>query len=58
MLCCMFVHSHVHLVQVIIRHEMSPLVRISSKQQVCKAVLDKVIGMLATRPEHRIKLLE
>jgi hypothetical protein len=44
--------------QVIIRYEMSPLVRISSQKTVCNTVLTKVIAMLASRPERRIKLLE
>ena len=46
------------VIQVIIRYEMSPLVRISSQKKVCDGVLNKVIGMLSTRQEHRLKLLE
>ena len=50
-LCCV-------VLQVIIRYEMSPLVRISPQKKVCSSVLNKVIAMLAAKPDRRIKLLE
>ena len=53
--------STVHVlsvIKVIIRYEMSPLVRISSQKKACDGVLNKVIAMLHTRQEHRLKLLE
>lgn len=46
------------VVQVIIRYEMSPLVRISSQKKVCNSVLNRIIGMLSSKQEHRLKLLE
>ncbi|CAI8016947.1 Meiosis regulator and mRNA stability factor 1 [Geodia barretti] len=44
--------------QVIIRYEMSPLVRISGQKKVWTAVQKKVVDMVSTRPNGRIKLLE
>ena len=44
--------------QVIIRYEMSPLVRISGQKKVWTAVQWKVVEMLSTRPDGKIKLLE
>ena len=55
-LCCVVLCCVV--LQVIIRYEMSPLVRISPQKKVCSSVLNKVIAMLAAKPDRRIKLLE
>ena len=46
------------MLQVIIRYEMSPLVRISGQKKLWMEVQNKVVDMLSTRPEGRINLLK